>query len=836
MERLDLPKPDLETILSILSRIQGPSRYLGCEINARKRPWEGAAVRVCLVFPDLYEIGMSHLGLHVLYSIVNSLKWTISDRAYCPSPDLEGLLRRKAIPLWGLESKRPLSEFDVLGITLPYELCFLNIFTILELSGIPFFSRDRQGRSYPLIIGGGSASFNPEPVADLFDAILIGDGEEAIVEILELIRDWKKEGARKDELLKAFLDVPGLYVPSFYAPRYSKSGVFLGMDTKRGAPARIKRRIVKDLEGAPLPTPPIVPLPRIVHDRLGVEIARGCTRGCRFCQAGIIYRPVRERAPGTVIAYTKEALKTTGFDEISLLSLSSGDYSGLEPLVCSMMMELRSMHVAMSLPSLRVGTLTPRIIQEIMSVRKTGFTMAPEAGSERLRRVINKGITEEGLLETARKAYEAGWLTMKLYFMIGLPGETDDDVLAIMRLAKRVKAASKKGNLTVSIGTFIPKPHTPFQWEPQISVSESRRRIRLVQRGKGRGIQVKWHDPWQSYLEGVFSRGDRRLFHVLLGAWRLGARLSAWTDHLDPSYYKTAAERMGLDLDAYLAERDESAPLPWSHIDTGVSLKFLRLERRRAWEEEGTLDCRHGDCQGCGVCDFKSIRPVVHPVQSSLERSISRPAPERKRTSFYYWIRYEKLGVARFLGHLDTIRAIERAARRAGLPIAFSKGFHPHPLFWFEDALPLGYESASSLFSIGLLTPMEGEDISSAFNKELPEGFRVLEVHGPGRTKGLPKGIEHCYLVWMREASETLLKEVFKGGHGVKILRKAPDQPGSCYQDLEPWNGAGPFLSFSRKDLTIKRPDIFLSKALGLGDKGYYRVRVIMLGFNGPPP
>jgi len=727
---------------SLLACVAKPSRYLGNEINAVRKDWDSAELRLALIFPDMYEIGMSHQGLQILYHIVNSRDGYLADRAYAPDRDLEELLRQGGIPLFALESGRPLADFDVLGFTLPYELCYTNILTILDLAGLPFRAADRNGNQ-PLVIAGGPCAFHAEPVADFFDAILLGDGEEAILEIAEVIRDAKRSGLSRADLLDRLSMIEGVYVPSLFEPQYGEDGKFRGMLPLKEGYERVRRRILPDLDAAAGPFPPLVPLMRIVHDRLGIEIARGCTRGCRFCQAGIIYRPVRERSPERILDTARAGIDQGGFEELALLSLSTGDYSCLSEVLVQLMNGLASQRVSVSMPSMRVGTLTPEIMEQIRRVRKTGFTLAPEAGTDRLRRVINKGITEEDLLATCQSAFALGWKLIKLYFMFGLPTETSEDMEAIPALAlKALQAGSGGGRkINVSAATFVPKPHTPFEREAQLGVDEGFARIDLLkERLRPRGLNLKWHDPRQSFLEGVMARGDRRLSCLIEQAWRAGARLDAWTDFFDLAVWEKAADACGIDLKEYLRKREPDEKLPWHHLDVGVDEAFLKAELDNALKEVYTQDCRVHGCSKCGLCDFKTIKPkTYHKYLKENPKGLavySKPAevpgpkqPVDRTKHFLYCFWYEKTGKSRVRNNLELIQIFFRAFRRVGLPVHFSQGFNPTPKVSFGPALPLGTESLAEYLYADLYEPLpDAAALRSAINRHLPAGLTVKSV------------------------------------------------------------------------------------------------------------
>lgn len=723
---------------SLFPYITKPGRYLGSEYNATIKKNDDCSVSFCMIFPDLYEIGMSHQGLQILYHLVNQKRSFVAERCFSPDIDVEKLMQKKGQSICSLETGTPLKNFDLLAITLPYELCYTNILSILELAGIPLYNSQRS-EDHPIILGGGSCAMNPEPVADFFDAILLGDGEEAVLEIGEAIEKGKEKKETKQQILTRFEQIEGVYLPTNYTPSYRDDGKIESITPKDGKAKTITRRVVSDLNKIDHLLHPIVPNAKIVHDRLGVEIARGCTRGCRFCQAGITYRPVRERTPEQIMKLAKSGIDDSGFDELALLSLSTGDYSCLDQILPQLMDEFASSFVSVAMPSMRVGTLTEKVMDQIKRVRKTGFTMAPEAGSERLRRVINKGITEADLLQTCEQAFSLGWKNMKLYFMIGLPTETDEDIDAIGKLASETryhgaKSGHGKRQIKVSVGTFVPKPHTPFQWHKQLTMEESKTKIFRIKDSLTKGCTLSYHSPQQSFLEGVFSRGDRRLSALIEKAWRMGARLDGWSDHFNLARWQQAAEECGIDMDFYLRERDFDEVLPWNHLQTGVDEAFLRSELDKAMGEIYTPDCRYHDCQQCGLCDFDEIRPIVWSQEddAAAEYTPSSAATIESTTEpahIKYLVDYQRTGNICFLGHLEILQLMFRALKRANITTNFSQGFNPSPKISFGPALPVGTESLAEYFIMDLPTTLSSiEKTTKLINDKLPPGLKINTI------------------------------------------------------------------------------------------------------------
>ncbi|HEY8391915.1 MAG TPA: TIGR03960 family B12-binding radical SAM protein [Capillibacterium sp.] len=604
----------------ILERVEKPARYTGGEFNAVTKPWTGARLRVVLAFPDLYEIGFSHLGLRLLYQRINDHPDYLAERVYAPAADLEKELRAAGLPLFSLESRHSLDRFDVVGFTLQYELSYTNILNMMNLAGIPL-RREERSEADPFIIGGGPGSFNPEPLADFFDLFLLGEGEDAILEILGTIADGKAKGKSRQAIKEDLLKVEGVYVPEYYHVDYGAGGKITALRPIPPAPPVVHKRVLSDFNRAFLPEKDLVPWVEPVHDRAMVELFRGCTRGCRFCQAGMIYRPVRERAKTVLMEYLKKIIARTGYEEVSLTSLSSADYSQIEELLGSLTDCFSAAKVKFSLPSLRIDSFSPELAARFQSGRKGGLTFAPEAGTERLRRVINKNLTDEEILTTTREAFAAGWQRLKLYFMIGLPTETEADLEGIVALAREILATGRRLHgpkagrvqVTVSVSTFVPKPHTPFQWRSQISLAETERRQNfLKERLVGRGLQFSWHDARLSQLEGVLSRGDRRLGQALLKAWELGCTFDSWPDRFRWDLWQEALAAAGLKMEEYTRARAYDELLPWDHLSAGLSKAFLQREDQKAEREQTTLDCRSREnCSACGVCSTLKVRPLL---------------------------------------------------------------------------------------------------------------------------------------------------------------------------------------------------------------------------------
>lgn len=605
----------------LFNKVQKPARYTGGEVNSVIKDKTSVKFRYAFCFPDNYEIGMSHLGMKILYSLVNAREDAWCERVFAPWTDMEEEMRKADVPLFALESGDSLSEFDMIGFTLQYELSYSNVLNMLDLGKIPLRSRDRQSLT-PIVVGGGPCACNPEPLADFFDIFLPGEGEEVTNELIDLLIVHKEKGSSKLEFLRDAAKIEGVYVPAFYDVSYNADGTIFAVTPKEGAPAKVKKRIISDLDKVYYPEKFVVPYIDIVHDRAVAEVFRGCIRGCRFCQAGFIYRPIREKSSDTVNRQAKCLCDTTGYDEVSLCSLSTSDYSGIEQLIPQMFSWALPEKINVSLPSLRVDNFSEELMEELKKVRKSGLTFAPEAGTQRLRDAINKNVTEEEVLSTAAQAFRGGWTAVKLYFMMGLPTETLDDIVGIAELAQKVvnefyknpdKPKGKGVTVSISVASFVPKPFTPFQWEPQDTMEQLvAKQKHLMENVHTHKIQVSWHQSQTSFLEGVFARGDRKLCDVIEAAWRKGCKFDGWDEYFRFDKWMEAFEACGVDPAFYSNRRREfSEILPWDHLDYGIRKEFLIEENQKAHESVTTPNCRQ-KCAACGAarlnggkCDAK---------------------------------------------------------------------------------------------------------------------------------------------------------------------------------------------------------------------------------------
>ncbi|MGC8966597.1 MAG: TIGR03936 family radical SAM-associated protein [Caldimicrobium sp.] len=761
----------------LLIYVKKPSRYLGREPFFPLKDWDKASLRVCLGYPDLYEVGRSHLGINILAGIINSQESYLCDLVFAVLPDMEIELKKGNLPLLSLNYRRPLKDFEVLGLTYAYELLTTNILQILNLAGIPFKASERSSE-YPIILGGGPCCGNPEPVAEIFDALIIGDGEEAILEILKAIEIWKSSFSKKEELYETFLKIEGVYVPLY------KNKVK-------------KRTYITQKKFTPLYSIPIIPLS---HDRVSIEISRGCTRSCRFCEAGFYYRPVREKSPLEILEEIKTAFNLTGYREASLMSLSAGDYTCLEDLVSLLKREFYSASLReyiFTLPSLRIGSLTPKVLEFLKMGRTSTITLAVEAASERLRRVINKNLTLEALFRDIELAKNYGFRRIKLYFMLGLPTEREEDLEELIKLYKNLKKTFKEVDISFSASIFIPKPHTPFQWERQISVDEAYEKIRFIK--KSLKDHFKTHNPKQSLLEGVLARGGRELFSLLIEVYGKGARLDSWSDYFNFQIWVKSSERLKFNLEDYLKERSLEEALPWDHIDLGVKKDFLIEERKKAFRGEYTFDCRFEKCVRCGVCQGKIKNYLSKDKANNIEISNSYESVEifGEEQEIWYEVYYNKKGPSKFLSQLEVLRLFEMVLRREGFKLSYTKGFNPRPKFICGEAVAVGIE-------------VEKEFLGIAFREALPEdslrglkiylGLEIVEAIRRGENKPSLPEREEFYLLFPKKPlnpEEILIKtssEVILAIEDKNQIRVKPKSKGFS------------ILKFLKKLLEIENP------------------------------
>lgn len=705
-----LEKPSMEKWRKkLLSRVSGPYRYAGGEAFSRNKAWEGVNVRICLAFPDLYEIGMSHLGLAILYGIVNDQNFALADRCFAPAADMEAGLKREGLPIFGIETGRALADFDIIGFSLAYELSYTNVLSMLTLGGIPLSSCDRNN-SHPIVIAGGPCAFNPMPVAKFFDAVVIGDGEDVIVEILKIVREFK---GQRDLILEKLSKIRGIYVPV----------------KKRDAVGFAR---ISDLNHASFPLPQVVPH-AATQMRLAFEPSRGCLRGCRFCQAGYVYRPLRQRGQKLVSDAMCRAICASGAEEFSFLSLSIGDWAPFAGALGEIHRGLKDLPVDSSLPSLRVEALSEDVLKVLGRSRSGSFTLAPEAGTARMRAFINKGNTDEELFASISKIFEMGWHAVKLYFMMGLPGETQEDIDGIIKTAFEClnigRRFHKRPEITVSTSTFVPKAHTPFQWDAQIPIQRTKEIQSMFKRGlRSPGLFYRWHLAEMSFLEGVFSRGGPELAGVIEGAYKLGARFDGWDEHFDFSRWDVAFKNADIDPNLYLEQRSLDFQFPWDLLKTGPDRKFLLGERERADELIATKDCTTGACTKCGMCDFKTVKNRIEVAVLDGASTQRRGEREVDASLDMQWhrLKYRKVGSAVFLGSIETLDALRRALRASGATLAYSSGYHSRVCVSAGPALSVGIESEAEFIDVKMGN-VDDDTFIKRINMALPKGLEVVE-------------------------------------------------------------------------------------------------------------
>jgi radical SAM family uncharacterized protein/radical SAM-linked protein len=675
----------------------------------------------------MYEIGMSYMGMQILYNIVNGRSDCLAERAFAVWPDMEELLKRKKMPLFSLESATPLSEFDILGFHLTYEMTYTTMLSMLDLAGIPLRSAERS-ETDPLILAGGPSMMNPEPMADFIDAFFIGDAEEGINEIIDRCREAKAGGLRKDAILQKLSQVSGIYVPGFYKDNYDKEGRFTGLEKLNpNGPDKIKVRSVPELKPEYYPSSPVLPFVETTHDHLSIEIMRGCVRGCRFCQAGYQYRPRRQRPVEEIVAQVSSGLRATGYEDVTLLSLSSTDYDDLGQLLGRINPQLTEQRVSMGLPSLRPETINVSILELLSSGRRSGLTLAPEAGTERLRGALGKKITDRDIYHAFEMGLSSGWQTFKLYFMIGLPTETDEDIEGMVAILRELSILVRKGNgriINVALSPFNPKSHTPFQWERQVGAEELQRKVEIITRGVGkRNVNIRCRNIELSRLEGILGRGDRRLGKVIFRAFEKGARLEGWSEWFDPKIWQLSFIEGGVDPESYTREIDEEAPLAWDHIDKGISKEFLQKDNHKAKELSTSTNSNQSIPAAAASGDSEAAPSSNSNDYGRKPKRISKQSAPGG--TYKLRIRYSRGPELRFLSHLDTIRALYRAFRRAELPLSYTEGFHPHVKVSFGQPLPLGYTSEAEYLDLQLTQPYR-EEFVGRLKGTLPHGLTIM--------------------------------------------------------------------------------------------------------------
>jgi len=787
----------------VLARVEKPGRYVGGEWNEIRKNPARVQTKVALAFPDVYEIGMSYLGQKILYDLLNKDRDVLAERVFAPWPDLERELRAAGLPLASLENSLPLREFDIVGFSLLYELNFSNILTVLDLGGIPLTAAER-GEEDPLVIAGGPAAFNPEPVADLFDVVFLGDGEEGFPEIVRAVADMRRRKLPRRERLRELARIEGIYVPSLYeaVPEAGSRLVVPRPKPGTGAPAVVRKRLVPDFARAAFPEKIVVPGLRVVFDRVAVEAARGCPQNCRFCQASTLYFPHRPKDPDVIHRTALRSLRQTGYEDLSLSALSIGDHPGLEATVGSLMDELAKEKISLSLSSLRPGRLSRELVESILKVRKTGFTLVPEAGTERLRAVINKKLDAREIRDALTFAFEGGWKLVKLYFMAGLPTETAEDLAGIVTLVREVVDLGRAiqgppPRVHVSLSSFIPKPHTPFQWlgmDDESVLAEKQEYVRSELR-RFRTVEVKTHPLATSVLEAVFSRGDRRLGPVLVDAWRRGARFDGWDDKLNVGAWTDAFAAAGLDHRDYLQRLPREAVLPWDHIDTRLRKSRLAEELDAALRGERTPDCGERSCGDCGGCNERAWKRPARPARIKAVPPARGPAGEPADAIVRYRAVYSKRGKARYLSHIDLIHILQRSFRRAGIEVVKTQGFHPKMDFSYGPALPLGMEALREVLEFRSGRRFETRDFLARVNRSAPPGIRFSELAAVAA--GSPS---------LHKITETLVYSLDRTDEALGPRRSAPELRAAFDHFGEAHGGAPVKMRLAGRRLVLSLP------------------------------
>jgi radical SAM family uncharacterized protein/radical SAM-linked protein len=773
----------------ILPCVEKPGRYIGNEFNVQRKNWQKVQAAIVLAFPDLYDLGMSYYGFQILYHCLNREPDIVAERVYAPWPDFEKQLRQHRIPLYALESRHPLSDFDVVGFSLTFELGYTNVLNMLDLAGISLRACNRQ-KADPYVIAGGGACYNPEPVAAFFDCFIIGDAEEILPDIVRCLADGRrKERPRREVLRELALRFEGVYVPELYTYHPEDS---VAHPLNPAVPERIKALRVTELLPTYYPDRPLIPLIEITQDRLVVEIMRGCTRGCRFCQAGMIYRPVRERSVDDLTGQIERSLSGNGHPDISLLSLSSSDYQGLRAVVEQTEQKMQAAQLSWAFPSLRLNSFSESLARIASRGHKSGLTFAPEAGSQRLRNVINKNITEEELFQAVEIALRNGWRLLKLYFMVGLPTETQDDLQAIVDLSARLQSVSQRClMLNVTLSTFIPKPFTPFQWEPQDAVDTVQAKLDFIKPllKQQKHIKVMARDPRTSRLEGIMSRGDRHLADAIEAAWQAGARFDAWKDCFNADLWDQVFKEQKIVTDNYLNAREIDKYLPWELIDGRISRDFLLEERQKAYRGESTPDCRLG-CTGCGVCEPRGLAMQIKTLGSNkTEDTEAQDSGAELAKDFYrYRLQYEKKAPVRFTSHLDVIRIFQRVLQGSGLRLVYTQGYHRKPKISAGFPLPFGYTSVAEYMDVTLMSP--AEHLKEQLNAYLPNGFRLIsaELISAQKCALFTSVVGFEYRVdFERELPSTLQSQVLQVLQVQSLLIERCNKAGQRQLDIRPY-------------------------------------------------